>query len=403
MEYDIQSYFKHHKCRENLETARRIITTLLNEEEEQQQQKDEEYKKELTLDLAQIHTRLADLSRHEGHYKNSLDDLHQAKSLREKVLIDEQKWDRRIADVEYNLAMTALLLASEGEKNLVDQQEQHQQQEEVENVSSKNKDPMMAMMNAMMGGNNTHAEDQGGETKVVLTMDEISALREKAICHYVQCARIFAGIIGTCCNVDPNALAETDESLEYHEDSKVSAAAATTDVTENASTMRGEAMSSIQVRASKALEAIRTRVANALEKESVKEEDSERVHDMKELLDEIQETIDNCEQDREGLRDVAMMKKQAEEEIRKSDDAEGFTTIGFGSSSESKVAVAVAATATSTTTIGFGETATSTPTMALAAAPMMVVKKKKKLDLKSTDDDDAAVENETNKRAKTIE
>lgn len=370
-----------------METARQIISTLLSTTS-----KEQEMYKDLTLDLAQIHTRLADLSRHEGHYQNSLDDLHQAKSLRKQVLTGAQKWDRRIADVEYNLAMTALLLASEGEKNLVDKQDPQEKE------SSMSNDPMKAMMSAMMGGggdgNNIHGEDSN-ETKVVLTMEEISALREKAICHYVQCARIFAGIIGTCCNVDPNVLAEADESLEYREDSKVAAATTVPLSSKENVSSSGEAMSSIQVRASKALEAIRTRVANALEKESVEEEDSDRVHDMKELLDEIQETIDNCEQDREGLRDVAIMKKQAEEEIRKSDDAEGVTTIGFGSTSESKVAAA------STTTIGFGKSATSTATMA-SSAPMMLVKKKKKLDLKNTDDD-ATSENESNKRAKTTE
>ena len=389
----ILSYFIFFLIRENLEIARKIISTLLSTTP-----KEQEMYKDLTLDLAQIHTRLADLSRHEGHYQNSLDDLHQAKTLREEVLTDAQKWDRRIADVEYNLAMTTLLLASEGEKNLVDKQDPQEKE------SSMNHDPMKAMMSAMMGGgggdgNNIHGEDPN-DTKVVLTMEEISALREKAICHYVQCARIFAGIIGTCCNVDPNVLAEADESLEYREDSKV--AAATTNTSKENASSSGEAMSSIQVRASKALEAIRTRVANALEKESIKEEDSDRVHDMKELLDEIQETIDNCEQDREGLRDVAIMKKQAEEEIRKSDDAEGVTTIGFGSTSESNVAAATAtSTVNSTTTIGFGASATSTATVA-SSAPMMLVKKKKKLDLKSTDND-ATSENESNKRAKTIE
>ena len=80
--------------------------------------------------------------------------------------------------------------------------------------------------------------------------------------------------------------------------------------------------------------------------------DGDTIHDLRDMMDEIQETIDNCEQDREGLRDVNLMRKKAEENIKKADKYEGSTgtaTIGFGnasSASDSKIVATSAAEGT---------------------------------------------------------
>ena len=117
-------------------------------------------------------------------------------------------------------------------------------------------------------------------------------------------------------------------------------------------------------------------------------EDNERVHDLREMLDEIQETLDTSEKDKEGLRDISLMRKKAEEDANKSDEpasnvsdaAGGTTSIGFGQ----------------VTSEGTTFTASAAMPSNLEAAPMMVVKKKKK-----RDDDEKPSNDESSKRAKT--
>jgi len=339
---------------ENLETARSILTKL-----ECQGAEDEEH----MLDLAQIHCRLADLSRHNGHYEQAIQDYESCCEGRRTQLKDDKLWDRRIADVEYSLGMTSLLLAAEGEKNLMDKEGNYDEKKATQN-------PAISAMVAAAGGS---APDEN--EKVNLSPEEISALREKSIRHYVQCARILAGIVASKSGADPIETSDADESLENNENKKCSSATAT--AADNIS---------VQEKASNALNIIRDRVS---ELKPTNAEDTEKIFDLTEMLDEIQETIDNCETDREGLRDVNKMRMKAEDDIKKADamdeafgtsddsPAEGSTTtIGFGNTAASP----------GVTSIGFGAGSTTQEDGKKPVAPMMVVKKKKKATTLEKDD-----------------
>lgn len=332
---------------ENLESARNIISTMSCEGSEEE---------ERILDLAQIHLRLADLSRINGHYEQAISDYESCCDSRRSVLTGDKVWDRKIADVEYQLGMTSVELAAQAEKNLMNK----------EGGDGKT-NPAIAAMAAASG-----MELPDESQKVDLSASEINALREKAIRHYVQCARIFAGIIALKSGEDPDKISEADESLENNENKKMAASEA-----------KAASSSNVQEIASKALKNIRDRVSNV---KASSEDDKLDIEDFSDILDVIQETIDACETDREGLRDVVEMRKKVEEEINK-DDAnpfgqssadEGTTTIGFGTSDSKPTAAASSATTIgfggATSNIGFGSSSEAAKTV----TPMMVVKKKKK-------------------------
>jgi SHNi-TPR. len=364
---------------ENLETARRILSEMKCTNEP----KGEEEEKERVLDLAQIHCRLADLSRHNGHYEQAIRDYEACCEGRRSQLVGEELWDRRIADVEYSLGMTCLLLAAEGEKNLMN--------EDGENKDGNNqvaKSALASMTTAAKQGGNDGQNDDGDSDqqemhKVHLSPEEISALRDKSLCHYVQCARILAGIIATRMGGDPHETCAADASLEsYSWNTKKLSSKTPQDAKEE--------NLSVQQKASKALESIRERVSKLLQDPKECEAEAGEMHDLSEMLDEIQETIDNCEQDREGLKDVNRMRKMAEEEIQKADafdgvgaavvgvdkneGEKGVTTIGFGSSS-----VVDATTAGVGSVGGMASNGNGTTESNVAVMPMMVVKKKKKV------------------------
>mmetsp|Transcript_10001 Transcript_10001/g.12690 ORF Transcript_10001/g.12690 Transcript_10001/m.12690 type:complete len:558 (+) Transcript_10001:67-1740(+) len=340
---------------ENLETARNIMTRYISDGNNNSMSPDE--KEVLMLDLAQVYARLGDLSRHDGHYERAISDYQSCCETRRNVMTGDKVWDRKIADVEYSLGMTCLLLAAEAEKNLLDQLNDN------DSKSKSDTSAVAASLAASMKGQIPNNE----ETKVKLSPEEITSLREKSARHYVQCSRILTGIIAVMCGNDPTEIAAADSNLEVDDDKKMSA---------KLSSSRGEktsgldAQMSIHEQASAALKILRERVSK-LKPNDV--DDGPIIHDLREMLDEIQETIDTCEKDREGLRDVTMMRKKAEEEVKRNDDmkdesdaSEGATTtIGFASAH---------ASASQTTSAFAGAKSVSLPT----ATPMMVVKKKKK-------------------------
>jgi len=364
---------------ENLETARRILSEMKCSDKEEEET-------ERVLDLAQIHCRLADLSRHNGHYEQAIRDYEACCEGRRCQLLGEKMWDRRIADVEYSLGMACLLLAAESEKNLMNEEEE-------QNGDGGNKTATPSALASMTAASKQDKDDNGDDAdasqemeKVRLSPEEISALRDKSLCHYVQCARILAGIIATRMGGDANEISAADESLEtYSLDAKKASAKDTKDA-------ENEVVSSVQEKASKALMSIRDRVSKLLSSFSQQSDAIEEMHDLSEMLDEIQETIDNCEQDREGLRDVNRMRKMAEEDIQKADGFDGAAAAAGGAaavgtdSNPSENGVTTIGFGSSSLVCGSGSTAKSVAVAngnggeegKVTVMPMMVVKKKKK-------------------------
>ena len=215
-----------------------------------------------------------------------------------------------------------------------------------------------------------------GDNKVHLSPDQIKALREKSARHYVQSSRILAGLIGIMCGQNPDDIAAADCNLESIDDKKMSS--------ESSKVSSKDEEVSVQAQASEALKVIRNRVSNLKPLDS---RDSEKFHDLREMLDEIQEALDTAEEDKEGLRDITLMRKKAEEDANKSDEPNnaksmeesGSTTIGFGQAFASESA---------------NNSFTTCTKQSAQAAPMMIVKKKKKRDVSESTDE------ETNKRVK---
>ena len=369
---------------ENLETARSIISNFSNNSNDNEKTKmSAEEKEELSMDFAQIHARLGDLSRHDGHFERAINDYDTCCETRRNILQGDRVWDRKIADVEYSLGITCLSLAAEGEKNLLDEIDG-----EDKNVAGTNASASTASRPSAI---KAQSGEEDEKSKVNLSPDQITALREKSVRHYVQSSRILAGMIAVMCDQNPTEIAAADINLENNENKKCAAESV---VVDGGKTTGLDENISVNDQASAALSAIRGRVSKLKPNDP---EDNAQVHDLREMLDEIQETIDNSEKDREGLRDLGIMRKQAEEEIKKSDEFDkkateaepepeaGTTTIGFGAQNESPIESKSASGSETAATKSTSSLIASTT----SARPMMVVKKKKKkrVELKKSEDD----------------
>ena len=336
---------------ENLETARNILSKLTNCKGDQEEER--------LLDLAQIYCRLGDLSRHNGQYEQAISDYESSCEKRRSCLKGEKLWDRRIADVEYNLGITTLLFASEGEKNLLNDKEES--------------DPTSKLPDALASIAAASGVGADEEKKINLSTEDITALREKSARHYVRCAQILGGMIACMSGSDPEEIGAIDVLFEKEQQKQCAK-----------NKEESHPAPSIHEKASLSLGNIRQRVAKLEPREK---DDQDKLHDLREMLDEIQETIDTCEKDREGLRDVSIMRKEAEKEIKKADSivpqdkAESTdphvatTTIGFGSSQNA-------------TSGGFSKSSGRDPLTKKedenkTSVPMMVVKKKKRAPVKN--------------------
>lgn len=156
---------------------------------------------------------------------------------------------------------------------------------------------------------------------------------------YEACARTICGQIAGLCAIDADDLLNTEADEPRKAGLKITGL-------DEAAVAAGTA--------SQTLSLWRSKVANLTPVES----DDPRFTDLKELLDEIQETIDEAERSQLAVREAAKLRIQAQKGITVAEDGSS-TQIGFGQPSQ-------AATKTMNA---------STPA---AAAPMMVVKKKKK-------------------------
>mmetsp|Transcript_25161 Transcript_25161/g.35440 ORF Transcript_25161/g.35440 Transcript_25161/m.35440 type:complete len:534 (+) Transcript_25161:112-1713(+) len=343
---------------ENLESARHIVSELISSSSPAMPETKDQ---KLKLDLAQIHLRLGDLQRTNGRYMDAISDYTSCLELRKPIL---GEYDRKVADAYYMLGLVSNMLASEGDKQLDEQ---------------KNQDT----------NNGTAAAAAAGEPEQpTLSPAQIEEYRTKSIENFLLCSKSIAGIISTLCGADPKEIigsadedAKEDEKPPASDSAPTPAAGKTTGL---------ELSDLLLTNASRTLRTIRTRIADkflnskASATSSSTQDDIETVKELAEMLDEIQETIDEAENTKKGLHDVAEIKANAQAAIEKSDAAEAGGASGeasnpwaaFGSSTSSGKADAKEGT----TTIGFGSSSVATSTATAAAPTMMVVKKKKKRD-----------------------
>lgn len=181
-------------------------------------------------------------------------------------------------------------------------------------------------------------EENPEATKLQLSHDHC----HKGVQLYLECAHTLCGQIASLCAVDHKTI--------------VSPQGADADV--GVKTTGMEPADLAMNHASQTLNQWRKTIASL----KPVEDDDPRLADLKELLDEIQETIDEAESSQQAVREASQLKHNAQKAITQSEDG-------------------------TTSQIGFGEPTISEEVLASAAAsakPLMVVKKKKKRDLETT-------------------
>jgi hypothetical protein len=293
-----------------------------------------------TSDLAQILLREGDLQRMNGRYTSSIQDYASCLELRKQYM---DKWDRKIADTQFNLGLTYLSSSSELQKE---------------------------QTTAATTSEDSAAGD--GAVAATTTTPNAEALAkehcEKGITQHVECAKTFCGILAKLCGRDPEQFLMN--ALSYTTDPYVKPAGFKT--TGLGSSTVAEASQTLNC----LRKAVTTLVASNPPNDTVA---ANTVYDIQQVLDEIQETVDEAEQSLEGVRQASQIKVQAQKQAAAlgGDDPTGTTT-----TCEDGI----------TTSIGFGPPAASVAAAATATVStnqpnMMVVKKKKRKDIDGDDQD----------------
>lgn len=320
---------------ENLETARQIMEKMFDSNE------NNEMVEKLELDLAQIYLREGDLQRINGRYEASISDYQSCLRLRKKSKF-LGTFDRKIADVHYNLGLVYITLASKDEGTGDDDE------------GDASKKPASAQ-----------------DEKVKEAKREMA--RNKGVYHYLECSKCFCGQIASICNADAQSVIDVAAG---DEDAKAKSSPVYKTTGEE-----DEEMELPNVASSK-LQMMRKRAAELVSSSDLSGVQQLDVEDLLQLLEEIQETVDEAENSTKGVQEVTNMKAAvaalaaADGEPGESKAEDGSTTtIGFGNA-------AAASASGATTTTGFGNTASAGVVTSAAPAapsrPMMVVKKKKR-------------------------
>ena len=226
------------------------------------------------------------------------------------------------------------------------------------------------------------------DSEIQLTPQQVEEHRCKSIHYYVECTKSFAGQISDICGASPQEITSVDATKMG-----------------NTKTTGMEASEVELSSASQVITVIRQRVQPLVANNTA---DANQVHDLKELLDEIQETLDEMETSKEGIQQVSHMKVMAKEAVDEVVVVEMLwkmpmevqPPLGLVTSTSSTASASASTFATTTTA------AAGTASSATSAKPMMVIKKKKKRDADESNSDEkpAAVQGDCNaKRAKTSE
>eukprot|EP00532_Pseudo-nitzschia_australis_P011687 CAMPEP_0168222608 /NCGR_PEP_ID=MMETSP0140_2-20121125/10762_1 /TAXON_ID=44445 /ORGANISM="Pseudo-nitzschia australis, Strain 10249 10 AB" /LENGTH=776 /DNA_ID=CAMNT_0008152223 /DNA_START=55 /DNA_END=2387 /DNA_ORIENTATION=- len=329
-------------------------------------------------DLAQIHLREGDLQRINGNYTSAVGDYS---SCLELLLQhnntpdpnnngEPRNLDRKIADTQFNLGLTYLTSSSDLQKELAS----------ASNDDDNNND------------NDNTAEDKR-QKAAALAKDH----REKGVRQQVDCAKTFCGILAKLCNVEPETIwSESDSVGDPNNEATAKATATakqpaagfkTTGLDDDDDDAKTIASSAAAAAASQTVTAWRKAVATLVASNSAltpsntpgDDDSTARVLDIRDLLDEIQETIDEAERSQEGVLQAARIRVRAQNAVAALGDASGAagvtnrdgstTTIGFG---------AAAAVVSSSVGAAAGTESVASEAAVATAKPMMVVKRKKK-------------------------
>jgi hypothetical protein len=315
-------------------------TTLSSDDNENRTNK-------IKLDLSQILLREGDLQRLNGRYAEAIHDYQSCLALRTQVLPDP--YDRRIADAQFNLGLSYLTSASELQK-----------------------------------------EPSAGEEQETQPMELTVRLQRSAehVLHgiqaYVECSKVLCGKIAVFCGADPVAILST--TTEASSTSKPSAGFKTTgldDDNDNNNNTTVQAPSD----ATLLLNTLRQRVS--LLPPPLDQDDEDAVENLKQFLNDIQETIDEVEPSQDAVRQASHLKVLAQQAVdgqEVTDASTGVTTsIGFAPMSTStSTSTSTAAAAAANPWANLPEDTKPAAVAAVAAVGdaakpiMMVVKKKKK-------------------------
>ena len=296
---------------ENFETARMIMESMLtsNGTAEDMEQ--------IKLDLAQVCLREADLEKLNGRYSDATRDYTDSLKYLEESGSDKiGPYDRKIADVHYNLSLVYMLQVAET-KAAGDEQ-------------------------GDSGG--VAAAAAGPQAPAAVDEKRVAFLRSRGFHHAFVCGRTLCGQIAFLCGADP------DEFL-----SKAELDVPNFKTTGEEDTVAGDDVDHPQI-ASLKLKSLRKHVATL----QPLEEQTDKVQDLLELLAEIQETIDEAERSEEGVHQVSAMKAE----------------ISAAVSAQTGPDQEDSATATN----AFGASTASVAASTVAAQPVMAVRKKKKRD-----------------------
>jgi len=283
---------------ENLDVARSILERITTTDDLAGASKDSNpMGMNRAIDLAQVNLRLGDLQKANGRNSQAIEDYINALKIRKNIF---GQFDRRVADCHYNLGMTYLHLATE--------------------VPSDVNDPIKIEELQLKKNEYTNISNQ----------------------HYLSCGRSLAGVLGKLCNVtDSNSLITIETKIDIdptcagNGKGKGKSSSATKDCTDGPT--EETALTSSAIRR------IRENVALLT---AHQDPDKGAVSEIKEILDELQETIDEASSEVKVLQEVSALKKTAHDDILASDKVSssfdptsaktpvpGSTVIGFGTSS----------------------------------------------------------------------
>ena len=269
---------------ENLDIARIIVEQYLNSLESNHKTGDSNTTNEtksvdsLKLDLAQIRLREGDLQRLNGQYQAALQDYQASLELRQGSA-SIGPYDRKLADVHYNLGLAySLMLAEAGTVN---------------SSTDEGTDEVPSVAAAAAAATPAAAAASSTET-TVLTPQELEDARRKAAHHYLQCGRILAGQLALLAeqNAD-DFLQQVDASLP---------AVKTTGEDEDSLNLDSPSRARLH------LSTLRRHVTEKLLPLSGASVNAPEMASLLDVMQEIQETMDEAEASEAGVQQVAQMK-----------------------------------------------------------------------------------------------